>query len=85
MSERVLHDEGELKDAPKWLRWSMAFINRVGFPIVVCIFLAWLTLFKMEEGKDATNKLANAILLLNKTLEDSPHLAMAKRNERIRD
>lgn len=29
-------------------------INRIGFPIVVCVFLSWLVLFKMEEQKTVT-------------------------------
>lgn len=36
-------------DVPKWLKWLMTFIDRVGFPILVCIFLGWFLLFKMED------------------------------------
>ena len=63
-------DHAEMRDAPKWLRWGMAFINRVGFPIAVCIFLGWLCLFKMEEGKEATNRQTTAIMLLTDAIKD---------------
>ncbi len=28
-------------DLPQYLKWVMTFINRVGFPILVCIWLAY--------------------------------------------
>lgn len=73
MSREAFHEhtieEGELRDAPKWLRWSMAFINRVGFPIVVCIFLAWLCLFKMEEGRESVERNTGAIQMLTEAVK----------------
>lgn len=29
------------EDLPQYLKWTMTFINRVGFPILVCIWLAY--------------------------------------------
>lgn len=28
-------------DLPQYLKWVMTFINRVGFPILVCMWLAY--------------------------------------------
>lgn len=59
--ERAEADES-LKDAPRWILWLMAFINRTGFPIVVCIFLAWFLLFKMDEYKTESARTAQTIV-----------------------
>lgn len=70
MSHASIKDDaqGLNGDMPSWLKWTMTFINRVGFPIVVCIFLAWLCIFKMDENRqmvvDALKGNTNAILLL---------------------
>lgn len=59
--ERAETDES-LRDAPRWIIWAMAFINRTGFPIVVCIFLAWFLLFKMDEYKAESQRTAETIV-----------------------
>lgn len=44
----MMADKHELKED---LKFIADLVNRVGFPIVVCAFLGWLVLFKMEEQK----------------------------------
>lgn len=60
--ERAETDVESMKDAPRWIIWGMAFINRTGFPIVVCVFLAWFLLFKMDEYKEESQKTAQIIV-----------------------
>lgn len=59
---KVEQDAESLKDAPRWIIWVMAFINRTGFPIVVCVFLAWFLLFKMDEYKAESQRTAQMIV-----------------------
>ena len=59
---KVETDAESLKDAPRWIIWGMAFINRTGFPIVVCVFLAWFLLFKMDDYRAESQRTAQMIV-----------------------
>lgn len=60
--DRVETEVESLKDAPRWIIWGMAFINRTGFPIVVCVFLAWFLLIKMDEYREESQMTAQTIV-----------------------
>lgn len=60
--ERVEPEVESLKDAPRWLIWGIAFINRTGFPIVVCAFLAYLVLYKMDDMRKESQETAKSIV-----------------------
>lgn len=51
----------EKRDIVETLKLSADLINRVGFPIVVSVFLAWLVLFKMEEQKTVMQTTMNGV------------------------
>lgn len=34
-------DHERAEDLPRYIKWTMTFINRIGFPILVCIWLAY--------------------------------------------
>lgn len=49
------------EDLPYWLSWLIVLINKVGFPIVVTIYLGWLQI-------QAIPKLAESINNVNATM-----------------
>lgn len=57
-----MKEANEFRDAPSWLVWTMTFINRVGFPVAVSIYLGWLQV-------KAVPKLTNAIQDINLTMQ----------------
>lgn len=57
MSQR----EGRVDDVPRWLHWIMTIINRVGFPVVVAVYLGYVQLNALAKIVDALN-VTNATL-----------------------
>jgi hypothetical protein len=49
------------RNAPDWLMWTMTFINRVGFPIIVCLYLGYMQIKYMPE-------IAQALLEVKSTM-----------------
>lgn len=47
----------ERRNVPAWLKWTMTFINRVGFPIVVCFWLAYQQFVISKETVATINNL----------------------------
>lgn len=43
----------ENSDIPKTARWIADFINRIGFPIFVCIILGYILIVSIKEMKNA--------------------------------
>lgn len=41
--------------APAWLHWTITFINRIGFPIAVCIYLGYMQLNALPKVVEALN------------------------------
>lgn len=56
-----MRDEG-LANAPSWLIWTMTFINRIGFPIAVAIYLGYMQI-------NANPKLVRALNEMRETME----------------
>lgn len=44
--------EEEFKQIPDWLKWLMAFINRIGFPILVSIMFFYLYVVSLKQVRD---------------------------------
>lgn len=49
------------RDIPQWLYWLMTFINRLGFPVAVCIYLFYSQNTTIKE-------LRNSMELIAKTM-----------------
>lgn len=56
-------------DIPPYLRWGMAFINRVGFPILVCIWLAYQQFVSGKETLKALQDFRDVMVQVKDTLE----------------
>lgn len=48
----MIHERND--DMPIYMKWIMTFINRIGFPIVVC---GWLAYQQFTMGKETVNAL----------------------------
>lgn len=64
-----------MDDMPKQMKWFMTFVNRLGFPIIVCMWLAYQQFVSGKEGvkalqelKDSVMKVDSSIVQLNQTL-----------------
>lgn len=47
----------------------MTFINRIGFPIAVCIYFAWLQATQGKRTIEALNNVTEVIGTLNRNIE----------------
>lgn len=52
----------EDRDIPPWLKWTLASINRVGFPIVAFILMWWMTSNSISKVTEALNQ--NTLVLM---------------------
>lgn len=66
-------------DMPVYLKWLMTFINRVGFPIVVCGWLAYQqfvmgkeTVLALHDVKEVMIQVKDALESQNKILRRRP-------------
>ena len=55
------HRRDEDRSIPSWLYWLMTFINRLGFPIVVCVYLFYTQNSTMKELKTSMEMIATTI------------------------
>lgn len=67
MNERF--DNGRATDIPPYLKWAMDFINRVGFPIVVCAWLAYQQFVSDKEMRKALQEFKEVMVSMKDTLE----------------
>lgn len=56
-------------DMPTYLKWGMTFINRVGFPIMVCVWLAYQQFVQAKETVKALQDFKEVMLSVKDTLE----------------
>lgn len=56
-------------DMPVYLKWIMTFINRVGFPIMVCIWLAYQQFVSGKETVKALHEFKEVMMSVKDTLE----------------
>ena len=62
-------------DMPQYMKWFMTFLNRVGFPILVCIWLAYQqfvagreTIKALSDLKEVLTQVGNSIEQQNRIL-----------------
>jgi hypothetical protein len=58
-----------LDDLPPYLKWIMTFINRVGFPVLVCIWLAYQQFVLGKETVKAISEFKEVMISVKDTLE----------------
>lgn len=56
---------------PPWLGWVMTFINRIGFPIAVCIYLGYMQLSMMPEIVKSLASVNIALSNVEKAIKES--------------
>lgn len=56
-------------DMPQYLKWAMTFINRIGFPIVVCAWLAYQQFVSGKETIKALEGFKDVMIQVKDTLE----------------
>lgn len=59
--EDRVSERDSMRDAPRWLVWLMTFINRVGFPIAISLYLIYMQMRAMPA-------LTETIQAMNSTL-----------------
>lgn len=67
------------EDLPQYLKWFMTFINRVGFPILVCCWLAYQQFVSNKEQAKAMSEMKEALITVNNTLEQQNRILRHKR------
>lgn len=55
-------------DMPKQLKWVMTFVNRLGFPILVCMWLAYQQFVEAKEQRKAMVEFREAIVSLTNSI-----------------
>ena len=62
-AEPMSHDrkEGRYDDIPRWLTWGMTFVNRVGFPIAVAVYLGYMQISAIPRLIEALSKVEQAV------------------------
>jgi len=57
------------EDLPPYLKWLMTFINRIGFPILVCMWLAYQQFVSWKETVKALQEFKEVIVSVKETLD----------------
>ena len=67
------------EDLPQYLKWVMTFINRVGFPIMVCM---WLAYQQFVSGKETVTALQEfkAVMVSVKDAIDQQNRILSRGN-----
>lgn len=71
------------EDMPLYLKWVMTFINRIGFPILVCMWLAYQQFVSDKEKTKALFDVKEALFTVNSTLEKQ-NVMMEQQNKILR-
>jgi hypothetical protein len=50
----------ELNDIPRWLKWVMTFIDRVGFPILAFLLMWYMVTTTIDKNTLALNNLVQS-------------------------
>lgn len=56
-------------DLPVYLKWAMTFINRIGFPIVVCAWMAYQQFVQQKETVDSLHGLKEVLISVKDSLD----------------
>lgn len=60
-----------LENAPDWLKWTMDFINRIGFPIAVCVYLGYQALNDRPKMIEALTNFNVTLEKMNRSLDEN--------------
>lgn len=55
---------------PSWMRWSADFIQRIGFPIFMCLVLMYFFFIKMEQNTKAITDLRETMMSVKVAIEN---------------
>lgn len=66
--------ETRMDGAPSWLLWTMTFINRIGFPIAVAIYLGYMQLNAMPKIVDALNTMSATMGKVQESIRDNSEI-----------
>lgn len=75
---------GPFRDAPNWLIWTMAFINRVGFPILVCLYLGYVQVTGMPKIVQAINEIRVTMEEVKKSIDENTRVLKSWKGPRYR-
>jgi hypothetical protein len=67
----VTNEHGEMKkyEMPELMKWAANFIQRVGFPICMCLVLSYLMFVVLDRNTKAVNDLRFAIVMLTERIQ----------------
>jgi hypothetical protein len=73
------HNDGErLGDMPAPIRWVMVFIKNVGFPIVVCVWLAYQQFIDGKDQRKAINDFRDVLISLKGSIDQQNRILRHK-------
>jgi hypothetical protein len=71
MGEQRYHRtaEPDEEDMPRQLRWSMVFIDRVGFPIFAFLLMTYMCFFTLHKVSESVTKNTEVLSALKEEIE----------------
>ena len=60
----------ELRTVPEWLKYAMAFIDRVGFPVMAFLLMFYLCFRTLTDNTTVLTEVNKALVALNATLSE---------------
>lgn len=76
--------ESRLDRAPDWLLWVMTFINRIGFPIAVAIYLGYVQLNSLPKIVEALNSVNATLAEVKEVLKQNNDTMRDMRERNVR-
>lgn len=74
-------DHGRSDDLPQYLKWFMTFVNRLGFPIMVCVWLAYQQFVSGKETIKAIQEFKEVMMSVKETLEQQNRILRHRARE----
>lgn len=60
------HDQG----MPVWMKWSADFIQRIGFPIFMCLVMTYFCFFVLERNTKAITDLKDVLVSVKSSIDN---------------
>lgn len=79
-----MNDRDRLTDIPSPLRWFLVAFKQVGFPVMVCVYLAYMQFVDAKEQRKTMGEFKEVIAGL-KTSIDQQNLLLRRRNRNPND